>query len=87
MQQSLDFLVGQAVARRHLDLAAGQLGTAGGADAGLAGERRRKSRRSGAVEDILFGELDPSGAAVESYRHCHACRFRLQLSHFRGERR
>ncbi len=38
-----DLFVGKAVARGHLDLAAGDLGPAGRADAGLAGEGRRKA--------------------------------------------
>ena len=63
------FLVGEAVARCHLDLAAGDFRTARRADARLAGEGCRKTRGARAVEDVRLGERDAARTAVERDRH------------------
>src|SRR6478735_7292502 len=59
-----NLLVGEAVARRHLDLAPCDLGPAGRADSGLAGEGRRQTRSARAVEDIALSERHPTRAPV-----------------------
>src|SRR5207253_10674887 len=74
-----DFLVGEPVARRHFDLTTGDFRPAGRADAGLAGERRRKPGRAGAVKDIAGGERHFSSAAVERHRNSDTLGLGLQL--------
>src|SRR5437764_8916049 len=64
-----DLLVGEAVARCHLDLALGDFGAAGGADACLARERCRKPGGARAVENVPGSERHTARAAVARDRH------------------
>src|SRR4051795_384092 len=81
-----DFLVGEAIAGRHFDLAFRHLRPARRAHARFAGERRWKSRQARAVEDIAARERYAPGAAVESYLDLQPFRFGLELGHFSRHR-
>src|SRR4051812_6525635 len=74
-----DLLVREAIARGHLDLALGHLRPACRAHAGLASERRGKSRSPCTVEDVAGGEGNATSTAVKRDCNRSALGLRLQL--------
>src|SRR6476469_1488501 len=82
----LDFLVRKPVAGRHFNFTRADSGTAGRADSGLAGERRREPGLARAVENVAGRERDPACAAIERDGNGHTLRRALQLRHLLCDR-
>src|SRR5689334_1156384 len=82
-----DFFIGQAVPRGHLDLAAGDLGPASGANPGFAGEWSRQAGLPRTIEDVGLGEGDLAGPPIERDADAQPGRLLLELGHLRGQRR